>query len=366
MDQTNQTLKRTPLYETHIASGARMVPFGGWDMPVQYTSILEEAKAVRTASGIFDVSHMGRVKIEGLGAAAFISSIFSFDVSTLKIGRAKYGVICNEQGGIIDDCIVYRRGDDRYLLVPNAGNLDRVMEWIAQWAPAKDKVKIDNISNQFAMVALQGPKAAELLAGLTKYDVASIRPFAIAEFEVAGIPAIAGRTGYTGEDGFEVIASKDKAAKLWQTLKDRGARECGLGARDVLRLEAGLPLHGNDMNDTVNPYEASVERFIDIDREGYIPRKALIKARDNQTRKLVGFQMVGKGIPRHGYDITDGTKKIGEVTSGGVAPTIDKNIGMGFVPVSMAAEGTRFQVDVRGRMIEAEVVPLPFYRRKKA
>lgn len=346
--------------------GARMVPFSGWDMPVQYTSILEESRAVRSGIGIFDVSHMGRVFISGPGSGIFLSRIFSADVRKLRVGRAKYGVTCNEDGGIIDDNIAYRLNENQYLFIPNAGNRDAIGAWLSEWQPADGLVQIDDASNRIAMVAVQGPSAINTLAKLTSTDLSAIRPFRITTVDIQGDQVLAARTGYTGEDGFEIMPSSDTVTAIWDSLVEAGATPCGLGSRDVLRLEAGLLLHGNDMDTSVNPYEAGLEKFVDADRDDYIPGVALRAIRDNGTeRKLVAFEMVGRGIPRHGYGITAGERKIGEVTSGSVSPTLDKNIGFGYVPSDFSALGTTLHIDVRGRSTEAVVTTLPFYSRRK-
>ncbi len=344
-----------------------MVAFSGWDMPVQYSSILDEAKAVRGSTGIFDVSHMGRVFISRSGAGAFLSSIFSADVTTLRVGRAKYGVTCDENGGIIDDNIAYRLGDNRYLFIPNAGNRDVIAKWLTKWAPTDGSVEIDDATDRLAMIAVQGPTAIATLSKLTDDDLSKIRPFRIVSIDIGGEKVLAARTGYTGEDGFEIMPSTDTVVAIWNSLVDAGATPCGLGSRDVLRLEAGLLLHGNDMDTSVNPYEAGLEKFVDPDRDGYLPGETLRAIRDlGPERKLVPFDMVGRGIPRHGHGITDGDKKIGEVTSGSVSPTLDKNIGLGYLPIGFSAPGTTVYIDVRGRSTKAVVTTLPFYSRRRS
>ena len=343
-----------------------MVPFGGWEMPVQYEGILAEARAVRGRAGLFDVSHMGRVEIEGPGATHFLSRVLSVNVPKMRMGRARYGVICNEHGGIIDDCIVYRRGEDRFLLVPNAANTPPVLDWLSQWTPAGGDVRIEDVTAQIAMIALQGPEALAMLGDLTPADLSSMRPFAGVEATVAGRDAFLGRTGYTGEDGFELLVPHDHAAEVWRLLMEKGAAACGLGARDVLRLEAGLALHGNDIDTSVNPFEAGLDRFVDLDREEYIPGDVLRRVRaGGVARRLVGFNVIGRGIARHGHAIVDGSNQVGQVTSGSYSPTLDRNIGLGYVPTGNSTPGSRFQVDIRGRAVDAEVTPLPFYSRKR-
>lgn len=361
-------LKHTALYDTHLSLGGRIVPFGGWAMPIQYTSILQEARAVRNNAGLFDVSHMGRLDISGGGAASLLNRALSVNAAKLRIGRARYNVICNSSGGIIDDCIVYRRGEERFLLIPNAANTAAVIDWLARLNTQPDDVSIRNITADTAMIAHQGPHAAAILSGAASRDLASVRPFAAVETRIDGVDALLARTGYTGEDGFEIILPAAEAPRIWRLLMDKGAAACGLGARDVLRLEAGLLLHGNDMDDQTNPYEAGLDRFVDPDREGYAARDALLKARDEGVaRTLVGFVMAGRGIPRHGYAISDGERNIGIVTSGGPSPTLDSAIGLGYVPACRSAIGSTLKIDIRGRLVEAQVARLPFYsRRRKA
>ena len=363
---TPQDLNRTPLFETHVSLGGRMVPFSGWEMPIQYTGIFDEARAVRSKAGLFDVSHMGRVAIRGPGAADFLNRVLSVDVPALRIGRARYNVICDEQGGIIDDCIVYRRGEEQFLLVPNAGNASQVLEWLGRWSPGSPSVEIENLTSKYAMIANQGPEATSILQELTPADLSKVRPFRYVDTQVNGIDTMLARTGYTGEDGFELILPSENAAEIWKLLMDKGAAAVGLGARDVLRMEAGLLLHGNDMDTSVNPYEAGLEKFVDPDREGYIAGEALRHIRDEGAgKRLVGFNMVGRGIARHGQPIVDGSHQIGEVTSGGQSPTLDRSIGLGYVPSGYSTEGSRFHIDIRGRHVEAEVTKLPFYARRR-
>ena len=361
----SETLRRTSLFDTHVSLGGRMVPFAGWEMPVQYDGILAEARAVRSKAGLFDVSHMGRLEVNGPGAAEFLDGVLSVDVPGLRQWRARYNVICDQSGGIIDDCIVYRLGDERFLVIPNAANTDAVLDWFSKWDAGLD-FELENVTAETAMIANQGPEAAAMLADLTPQDPSALRMFAAVETEVAGTDTLLARTGYTGEDGFELIVSAEAAPSIWQALSEKGAAPCGLGSRDVLRLEAGLLLHGNDMDTSVNPYEAGLDRFVSPDREAYVPGQTLRRIRDQGVvRRLVGFRLLGKGIPRHGYSIMDGPDRIGEVTSGSHSPTLDTSIGMGYVPTRYAAAGSSFQIDMRGRAVEAEVTDLPFYSRRK-
>ena len=360
----SDNLRQTSLYDTHIALGARIVPFGGWAMPIQYDSILQEARAVRSNVGLFDVSHMGRLKIQGSGAARLLSRVLSVGAISMRPGRARYCLICNEDGGIIDDCIVYRNADEDFLLVPNAANTDAVIDWLNRWNTRPDTASITNITAETAMIAVQGPQAIPMLNELTADDISSVLPFNTIHTQVDGMDATLAHTGYTGEDGFEAILDAGHAARLWTLLIERGAASCGLGARDVLRLEAGLLLHGNDMSVDTNPYEAGLERFVRPDRRGYIARDALLRIREQGVSKsLVGFFMTGRGIARHGHPICRDGRVIGEVTSGSPSPLLDRNIGLGYVPADYSAVGTRLQIDIRGRLVDAEVTTLPFYIR---
>ena len=360
------TLKQTALYNTHISLGARISPFAGWEMPVQYTSILDEARAVRAHAGLFDVSHMGRLEITGPGAEGFLNRVLSFNVSSLRIGRGRYGVVCNEQGGIIDDCIAYRLGPQRFLLVPNATNTQAVLEWISRWLPQADGARISDVTSSTAMIALQGPHAAGILSGITEHSLSSTRFFSATEAEVAGFKALVAHTGYTGEDGFELVLPQESVTQVWDLLVCRGATPSGLGARDVLRLEAGLLLHGNDIDVSTNPYEAGLKKFVDADRNEYVAGEALRRIRDQGlSRTLVGFTMLGRGVARHGHPIMCSSRQVGHVTSGGYSPALDMNLGLGYVPTGLITPGSRFLVDIRGRLVEAEVTTLPFYSRRR-
>lgn len=358
------SLKKTPLHATHVDSGARMVPFGGWDMPVQYPQgIISEVKAVRNSAGMFDVSHMGRVEFHGAGVEKLLDRLLSANVPAIKQGRSKYHMICNERGGIIDDAIVSRLDDESFLLVINAGNHDRDMEWIRSHAADAADVEIRDITAGVAMIAVQGPDARSTVDSLSGDDLSKIRRFALAEAELDGIPCRVSRTGYTGEDGFEIMPPADKAAQLWSTLRDKGVIECGLGSRDVLRLEAGLMLHGNDLTEETNPIEAGLGWTLDLDRPGYIAADALKGIEQEGTEQiLVGFQMTGQGIPRHDMTIRRADRDVGVVTSGTHSPTLDSNIGIGYVERQFAEAGTTLEIDVRGRAVEAEVTDLPFYK----
>lgn len=342
-----------------------MVPFGGWDMPVQYPAgIISESRSVRENCGIFDVSHMGRIEFTEAGAVAFLDTVLSANVAALKPGRSKYHMICNEQGGIIDDAIVYRLEDEKCLLVVNAGNADADIAWIKPKADVFDDVTMNIVTDETGMIAVQGPNAVEIMDSLSGGAASSVRRFRIGEITVAGVPCLAARTGYTGEDGFELMPAANRLEELWLALKKAGCDECGLGARDLLRLEAGLMLHGNDMTVENNPYEAGLAWTIKREQAGYIPGDALAMIKASGTERVIaGFKMTGRAIPRHGMAILDGDKTVGEVTSGTHSPTLDLDIGMGYVPRRLSSPGTTIDLDVRGRKVSAEIVDLPFYKR---
>ncbi|MEE8046026.1 MAG: glycine cleavage system aminomethyltransferase GcvT [Dehalococcoidia bacterium] len=365
-------LKKTVLHATHVESNAKMVPFGGWDMPVQYADgIIAEVRAVRNSAGMFDVSHMGRLEFEGPGAEEFLGTILSANMPVIKLGRGKYNFICNVSGGIIDDAMVYRTAAEKFLLVINAGNTDVDMRWITSHLRDSSGFEMNVITDDTVMVAVQGPKAVAIIDDLTDGAASKIRRFRIGQADVSGIPATLARTGYTGEDGFEIIVASDQGEKLWSMLKHAGVTETGLGARDVLRLEAGLPLHGNDLSTDTNPFEAGFGRFAYFEAPGCIAGLALKQlSTEEPLRKLVGFKMTGRGIPRTGLKIlemeasgADASNVIGTVTSGTHSPTVDDGIGMGYVEQKYSAKGTEIVIDVRGRLVEAEVVDMPFYKR---
>lgn len=370
------TLKKTILHQTHLDAGGKMVEFGGWDMPVQYADgIIAEVRAVRGSAGIFDVSHMGRLEFDGPGAEAFLGTILSANMPALKTGRSKYNFICNEQGGIIDDAMVYRTGDDRFLLVINAGNTDVDMDWISPRVStansdpdeSQSSFTMSVTTHATAMIAIQGPGAVEIVDGLTDGAASKIRRFRIGNANVAGILAVVARTGYTGEDGFEIIVEATAGVRVWSILKDAGAIECGLGARDVLRLEAGLPLHGNDLSTDTNPFEAGFGRFAYFDGPGYVAADSLRRISESKPeRKLVGFKMTGRGIPRAWLKVLSASNNpevIGTVTSGTHSPTVDGGIGIGYVEQKYAETGSEIVIDVRGRLVEAKIVDMPFYKR---
>jgi aminomethyltransferase len=336
-------------------------------MPVQYSGILAEVAAVRTATGLFDVSHMGRLYISGPRATEFLDWVLTGSVESLRVGRARYCMICNEKGGVIDDTIFYRLAEDRYLLIPNAGNRATVVGWFQRWIDEKFSTgcEMDDRTEATVLLALQGPEAAETMDRLCSDPPSSVRPFARQENELQGIPVLLGRTGYTGEDGFEIVADANQAESIWQALTESGATPCGLGARDLLRLEAGLPLHGHEIDENTTPIEAGLEKFVRFDKE-YVGSDILSSQHEKGVeRKLVGLQMPGRSAPRAEYVILHSGEPVGRVTSGSYSPTLDTSIAMGYVDASHAVAGNMLEVDIRGRTAQIEVTPLPFYTRPR-
>ncbi len=359
------TLRKTPLYDAHVELGGKMVDFGGFAMPVQYPDgILAEHRAVRTDVGVFDVSHMGEADFLGEGAFETVQRLVTNDVGRLSDDRALYTVVCNEQGGIVDDCIVYRFAPDHYRIVINAANIDKDLAHFR--AHLGDRTRLEDRSEATALVAVQGPRAVALVSDLAGRDLGEIPSFGMGRAVVAGRDVVAARTGYTGEDGFELFVDASDARAVWDALVSAGAKPAGLGARDTLRLEARLCLYGNDIDETTTPYEAGLGWTVKLDKPGgFVGREALAeqKARGVE-RKLVGFRVEGRGIVRAGAEVLgeDGTP-VGRVTSGGVAPTVGGSIGLAYVPKALAAPDTLLTVAQRGRTLRARVVEGPFYRR---
>jgi len=365
---TEAPLKKTPLNARHRASSAKMVPFGGWDMPVEYSGLSNEHDAVRTRAGLFDVSHMGEIEIAGKDALAAVQRISSNDASKLAIGQAQYSGLLTPQGTFVDDLLVYRPGASHFLLVVNAGNIPKDYAWIAeQIKPAGDAVAVD-ASSRYALLAIQGPEAQNVLQPLTGVDLAGVKYYWFAHGEVASVRATISRTGYTGEDGFEIFVPPQSADKVWLALLESGKAAdvipCGLGARDTLRLEAGMRLHGNDIDETTTAIEADLNWIVGWKKDDFIGAAALREQKANGVkRKIVGFEMLDRGIGRHGYDAYIGDAKAGVVTSGTQTPFLKKAIGMAYLPLEHTAPGAEFDVDIRGKRTRAKVVPMPFYKR---
>jgi aminomethyltransferase len=362
-----EPLKRTPLFERHVALGARVVPFAGFEMPVQYSGIVDEHTAVRTAAGLFDISHMGEVEVKGRDAVAFLQHIATQDVATIDEGQSNYSLLCQPDGGIVDDIFIYHLPDG-YMVVVNASNTEKDFAWLLDNMAGFD-VELTNISDRASMLALQGPKAEAILAQATDVDVTNLPFHGVTTGMLLGdIPALIARTGYTGEDGFELFVDDDNAVRLWDQLLElghgTGLKPCGLGARDSLRFEACLALYGHEIDDTINPYEAKLGWVVKLDKGDFVGRETLQRVRQaGVQRKLAGFEVVGRGIARGGYEIrsVDG-EPIGAVTTGMPSPTLGKNLGLGYVPAALATEGSEFDVIVREKPVRARVVKTPFYK----
>jgi glycine cleavage system T protein (aminomethyltransferase) len=366
-------LKRTPLNAAHRRLGGRMVEFGGWDMPVQYPAgTMTEHLRTRTHAGLFDVSHMGEIDVRGTDAIAFVNRISSNDASKLIDGQAQYSALTTPEGTVIDDLLVYRFAEDHLLLVVNAGTTEKDWDWIKSHHAA-EKVDLKNVSAEYCQIALQGPDAISVLQKLTETALDEIKYYHFVTGEVDGVDSIISRTGYTGEDGFEVYAAPEKAEQLWNKMldtgnfgSDEGILPCGLAARNTLRLEAGMCLYGHEITEEITLLEANLGWITKLNKRDFIGREALAKQKEQGVRrKLIGFEVIDRGIARDEQDIIVNGERVGRVTSGSPAPYLKKNIGMGYVPVELASAGTEFQVDVRGRMVTAKVVPLPFYKRPK-
>jgi aminomethyltransferase len=363
-------LKPTPLHARHVSSGARMVPYAGWDMPVEYSGITAEHLAVRSRAGLFDVSHMGEIEVAGKDALKTVQQLACNDASRLKMGQAQYSALLTVEGTFIDDILVYRMGPSHFMLVVNAANTAKAYEWVAAQAKAIGDAAVVDSSARYALIAVQGPAALDTVQPLTGADLASVRPYWFTYGEVAQARALISRTGYTGEDGFEIFVPPNMADRVWQALLQTGHAAgvvpCGLGARDTLRLEAGMRLYGQDIDDTTTPVEAELASIVGWDKPHFNGVARLLEQRAvGPTRRLVGLEMSEKGIARHGYAVTKDGAPVGTVTSGTQTPFLKKAIAMAYVPPALAVSGTRVDVDVRGRATAATVVPLPFYKRPR-
>lgn len=360
-------MRRTPLYQTHVSSGARLVEFAGWEMPIQYSGVVDEYQTVRTAVGLFDVSHMGRLTVEGRDAVAFLQLVTTTNPDRLAVGAAQYSMVCNPSGGIKDDIFIYRLAPTRFLVCVNASNREKIFSWFCAKAPQGD-VRLEDESGYLAQLALQGPRSPEVLRAICPDAAERLKPRQCLETAVLGAPAIISRTGYTGEVGYELYLPASSAAKVWETLIGAGAqagiKPCGLGARDLLRLEVGYLLYGNDMDEQTTPLEANAAFAVDFTKGDFIGRQPLIEQKVKGLAKiLVGFELIEKGVPRHGMKVLADRREIGVVTSGNFSPLLQKGIGLASVSTSFSEPGIRFQVDIRGRLQEAICVRPPFYRR---
>ncbi len=369
----SEDLKKTPLNEAHRELGGKMVDFGGWDMPVQYTAgVIEEHLRTRTAAGLFDVSHMGEIWVKGPDSIDFVNELTTNDVTKLVDGQAHYSAFTNENGGVVDDLLVYRFAQDKLLLVVNAGTTDKDWAWIT--SHQKDEnVTLTNASSDYCQIAVQGPKAVGILQQLTETNLDEIKYYWFTTGRVDGVEAIISRTGYTGEDGFEVYADPKFAVQLWNKLLETGSYgnadgilPAGLAARNTLRLESAMSLYGHELDDDITPLEAGLGWITKLQKGDFIGRDTLATLKQQGLkRKLIGFEMTDRGIARDGFEIYVNDEKVGYVTSGSPAPFLKKNIGLAFLPVEFANIGQEIKIDVRGKHLAAEVVATPFYRRQK-
>jgi aminomethyltransferase len=367
----SEELKQTPLNAVHRELGGKMVDFGGWDMPVQYKAgVIEEHMATRTRAGLFDVSHMGEIWVEGPDAVAFVDRITTNDVSKLEDGQAHYSALTNEKGGVVDDLLVYRFMPEKLLLVVNAGTTEKDWDWITSHK-GDDEIVLTNASADYCQIAIQGPKALEILQTLTDTELEPIKYYWFTTGRVDDVDAIISRTGYTGEDGFEVYAPADAAEQLWNKLLEAGESHgiipCGLAARNTLRLESAMSLYGHELSDDITPLEANLGWITKLKKESdFIGKDALIALKEKGlSRKIVGFEMTEPGIARDDFDVYIDGKKAGKVTSGSPAPFLKKNIGLAFVPVEFANAGQEITIDIRGKQVAAKIVPTPFYKRER-
>jgi len=360
--------KRTALYAIHKAAGAKMAEFGGWEMPIEYAGITQEHLAVRNAAGIFDVSHMGEISVRGPQALGLLQELTSNDVARLKVFQAQYSALMYPEGSAVDDCVVHRLGEDHYFICVNAANTDKDFEWIV--AHNKAGAEVQNVSSQYSQIALQGPRAADILSKVTGFDLASLRYYWCGDAQCCGVKGLLARTGYTGEDGFEFYFAPENSERVWNALletgRDEGLQPVGLGARNTLRLEAGYPLYGHELDQDTTLLEANLGWICKLDKGEFLGRNVLQKQLEEGVRKkLVGLEMLEPGIARDGYPVWMESQKVGQVTSGSPAPFLKKNIGLAFVPPAAAGAGREMKIEIRTRQVRARQVPLPFYKRQK-
>jgi len=366
-----ENLKKTPIYNLYESYGGKIIDFGGWALPVQFQGIIEEHNNVRERAGLFDVSHMGEINVSGVDAKEFLQYLCTNDITSADVGQAIYTFFCYEHGGVVDDLIVYKIADDSYMLVVNAANTDKDYEWIlTQLQNSNWQVDVKNVSDQTALLALQGPNAQRILQKLTEYDLSLIKRFRfVANLSIAGVPALISRTGYTGEDGFELYVNSDAAQALWNKILeiglDDGVMPIGLGARDTLRLEAGLPLYGHELSAEISPLEANLNFFVKLNKHKFIGKDALATQKQaGVSRKLVGFKMLERGIPRSEYPVYVDDTEIGKVTSGTFAPTLKENIGICLIDIEYSKVGNIIDIGIRNKRLKAEIIQTPFYKRK--
>ena len=361
-------LRKTPLNAIHRASGAKMVDFGGWDMPVEYAGVLEEHRAVRQRVGLFDVSHMGEIEVRGPQALDLVQNVTPNDAARLKTGQAQYSALLYEHGGFVDDILVHKVADDHYFLCVNAANQDKDYEHIR--SHNRFDAVVENAGERYAQLAIQGPLAADVLRKLTASDLTQVKRYHFVDGTVSGAIARIARTGYTGEDGWEIYVAPGEATRLWHEILDAGRESgiqpSGLGARNTLRMEAAMPLYGHEIDASITPWEAGLDWIVKLEKGSFLGREALVKQKERGiTRRLAGFEMKGRGIARDGYEVVANGAGVGWVTSGGPAPALNKNIGMAILPVQLCAPGQALEISVRGRAVEAVTVPMPFYKRAR-
>jgi aminomethyltransferase len=362
-------IKRLPLHELHAKAGGHIGAFGEWEVPLYFTSILEEHEAVRTQAGLFDISHMGEFFVSGRSAKGFLDFLLPRKMERLVDGKALYAPLLNEEGGIVDDLIVYQLNPERFLLIVNAANIEKDFEFIKHHVPTGG-VELENASGRKSLFALQGPRSLEIAEALFRCDFKSLGYYHFLTLKTDWGELFISRTGYTGEDGFEIMSEVSQAASLWEAVfsigKEKGLKPIGFGARDTLRLEAGMLLYGQDMDDTTSPVEAGLEWTVDFDKKNFLGWTRVHEEKEKGAqRRLVGFEMIERGIPRHGFQIEKAGRFLGPVTSGSVAPSLKKNIGLGYVPAGEAKVGNELEIVIRNQKVKAKIVPLPFYKRRK-
>jgi len=362
------SLRKTPLNARHRALGARMVEFGGWDMPVEYSGVIDEHRAVRERVGLFDVSHMGEIEVRGPQALDLVQHVTVNDASKLKIGQAQYSALLYATGGFVDDILVHKVGDEHYFLCVNASNQDKDYEHIV--VNNHFDATVENAGPRFAQLAVQGPLATGVVQKLTNIQLAPIKRYHFVDGDFCDVPTRIARTGYTGEDGWEIYVAPEHAVRLWNEIRTAGASAgilaCGLGARNTLRMESAMPLYGHEIDATITPWEAGLDWIVKLEKGNFLGREALVKQKQQGiTRKLIGFEVKGRGIARDGYEILTGGAGTGWVTSGGPAPALNKNLGMCYLPVHLAEPGNVIEISVRGRGVEAVTIPMPFYKRAR-
>jgi aminomethyltransferase len=366
-------MQQTPLVQQHRASGAKLVDFAGWEMPIQYSGVVDEYHTVRSHVGLFDVSHMGRMRISGTGAGSFLQRVTTNDVGKLAVSQAQYSMVCNENGGIKDDVFVYRLATDEFFLCVNASNREKILSWLQSQLAQDKTVRFEDRSIELAQVALQGPKSRELLMGLGGTALAGLKLHHTCDARIGGLSCLLARTGYTGELGYEIYIDAAKVGSLWDLLVDKGVawglKPAGLGARDLLRLEMGYLLYGNDMGEDTTPLEANADWTVSFEKGEFIGSRALLAQRQaGVARRFVAFELVEKAVPRHGFRIIDPVTSlpVGDVTSGNLSPLLQKGIGLGYVPVRFVDPGSSILIEIRNKTVPAHIVKPPFYKRKKA